>query len=244
MDRMKYILQSANVLNVLLIAGIIVMVCFIVIPAHNPDINSILPQVKDQAVRAPLAPSTQARPPVLDYAVISDQNIFNPERKIPPEKKDEKAVPRPEVILYGTLITDRESVAFVEDRKAPRTTPGRGKRQMALHKGDNLSGYILRDITANNIVLVKGEEKIVVRLDEGEKRKASETSATPAAAAPVMSGSPQSPSTVQKVAGPATSQSPVAGPAGLDKPASWPTTRRGKLEEIQKKKAERQNTAP
>jgi len=140
--------------------------------------------------------------------LISDQNIFHPERKIPPEKKAEKAVPRPEVILYGTLITEQESIAFVEDKKAPRTTPGRGKRQTALHKGESLSGYILKEITANSIVLARGEERIVVLLDEGEKRK-SEASHLPSAA-PMTPGSQQpSVPTSSKIA-PATPSSPQA----------------------------------
>jgi len=133
----------------------------------------------------------QTRPQVLDYALISDQNIFHPERKIPPEKKEEKAIPKPDVILYGTVTADQMSVAFVEDKKAPRTTQGRGKRQIALHKGEQLSGYTLKEITANSIVLIKGEEKMVVLLEEGDKRKTVETLRRQSRHSPVRRCRPQ-----------------------------------------------------
>ncbi len=68
--------------------------------------------------------------------MISEQNLFHPERKIPPEKQQEKAVPKPDLFLYGTLITNDASYAFVEDKKAPYSTAGRGKRQTTLKKGD------------------------------------------------------------------------------------------------------------
>lgn len=186
MNRVNYILQSVNVLNSLLIAVITLAVYFIMIPVSDFDAKLISP-VKD-TVAVPLEKhSLSEKIQASDYALIGDQNIFHPERKIPPEKKEEKTVPRPEVILYGTLITQQESVAFIEDKKTPRTTPGRGKRQTALHKGDILSGYILAEITPDSVVLTKGEERIVVRLEEGEKRKTSETSLLPAQN-PMISG--------------------------------------------------------
>jgi len=44
-------------------------------------------------------------PPLSDYMVVAEQNVFHPERKIPPENRDEKALLRPDIFLYGTLIT-------------------------------------------------------------------------------------------------------------------------------------------
>ena len=172
---MKYILQSLNVLNGLLGIVAAAMVYYIAVPFLNPDIRVPLPAVKETIAESYKSSASPQNISQADYAVIGDQNLFHPERIVPPEKKEEKAIPKPDVILYGTLITDQLRVAFVEDKKAPRTTPGRGKRQMTLHKGDNLSGYILRDIETNRIVLAKGEETIIVLLEDGEKRKATET---------------------------------------------------------------------
>ena len=124
---------------------------------------------------------------------------------IPPEKIVEIAavIPKPELVLYGTLISDNVSIAYVEDKKAPYSTPGRGKRQTQLKKGDNVSGYVLQDIEPNRIVLVKGEEKLVVMLDEKDRKRGGET-ATPAAATSSPGGLPPSPA-VPAASRPATS---------------------------------------
>ncbi len=256
MIRIKYILQNMNVVNGLLAIAAAAMVYYIVIPFFNPDIRVSLPAVKEtKAESYKITALPQSISPA-DYAVIGDQNLFHPERIVPPEKKEEKAIPKPEVILYGTLITDQLSIAFVEDRKAPRTTPGRGKRQMALHKGDQLSGYILREIEANRIVFTKGEEKIVVRLEEGEKRKASETSislategmtpGSPQATTATASSPLQSPArnVVKTAPSPSRTLASPEGTAGPDNSALWPSSRRGKLAEVQRRKAERQAGAP
>ncbi len=84
--------------------------------------------------------------------------------------------------LYGTLIADDASLAFIEDKKAPYSTPGRGKRQTTLKKGDHLSGYIVSEIAADRIVLIKGDEKVVVMLDDKGKKRADESPAAPATA--------------------------------------------------------------
>jgi hypothetical protein len=168
---MKTLFQSMNVLNGLLVAAVATAAYFTVIPFLNLDIKTSLPAAKETVAQSGEKPVLPQNYSPVDYAVVSEQNLFHPERKIPPEKKDEKAIPRPEIVLYGTLVMDDMSVAFVEDKKAPYSTPGRGKRQIALKKGDSLSGYILREVEANRIVLVKGEDKIVVMLNHGEKRK-------------------------------------------------------------------------
>ena len=211
MARMKYLLQSVNVLNGLLAAAVVTVAYFTVLPFLNLDTQMSLPAAKETAERSGEKSVLPQNYSPADYAVISEQNLFHPERKIPPEKKDETAIPRPDVVLYGTLITDDMSMAFVEDKKAPYSTPGRGKRQVSLKKGDNLNGYILREVETNRIVLVKGEDKIVVMLNEGEKRKAG--------AAPA----PQATSTMPSVGAPPAMipSSPPAGPA-LPKAATSP----------------------
>lgn len=240
-----------NVLNGLLIIAAAAMSFGIAIPILHPDTGISLPAVKETIAEASKISTLPQNASLSDYAIIGDQNLFHPDRIIPPEKKEEKAIPKPEVILYGTLITGQMSIAFVEDKKAPRTTPGRGKRQTALHKGDQLSGYVLREIESNRIVFVKGEEKLVVLLEEGEKRKApSDTQlptpagmmpGSPQQAAPVMPGSAFKQPPAQRNAQTAPSPSPaVAAPGSTGPDDSWPTSRRGKLAEVQRRKAERQ----
>jgi hypothetical protein len=211
------------------------------------------------------AATPQNSPPV-DYALISDHNLFHPERKMPLEKQPETVIPKPDLFLYGTLISNDESFAFIENKKSPYSTAGRGKRQVTVKKGDNVSGYILSGIEANRIVLVKGEDTVVVMLNDKEKRRAGEASALPATARtapggtapfqPAASSFPQaapSPGPGMGVPGsrlptqpfvspslPAaavSSPQAVMSPGAETGPASGPSTRRGKVQEIQKIKA-------
>lgn len=80
-------------------------------------------------------------------------------------------MPKPEFVLYGTLITNDISFAYLEDTKAPRNTPGRGKRQIAMKKGDTLSGFNLKEINVDSIVMARGEEKITIYVYNTQKPK-------------------------------------------------------------------------
>lgn len=215
----RYFFLSLNVLNGLLAAAVAAVVYFAVLPVWSPVTRISLPPVKTTAESSGEATVPPQHSPVADYAVISDRNLFHPERKIPPEKQPEKATPKPEVFLYGTLITGEASYAFIEDKKAPHSTEGRGKRQLVLKKGASLGGYRLDTIEANRIVLVKGEEKVVVMLDDRGKKRSDESPAASAAARPFPGGTapppvkPASPQAMPSSAPPVVSSGPpVASP--------------------------------
>jgi hypothetical protein len=258
MIRLRPLLQSVNVLNVLLATAVAAVAYFSVIPVPDPAVRISLPHVK-QAVAltgGAAAPSENISP--IDYALISNQNLFHPTRMIPPEKPSETVLPRPDLFLYGTLIANGTSYAFIEDKKAPYSTAGRGKRQVILKKGDSVSGYILSEIEANRIVLVKGEEKLTVMLDDKGKKRSDETSPLPASAAKIASGSvvpspplslpPQTaPSALPAAAPSATAPgtpgmaSPSSAPAvtpsfkpGIGASGSWPPTK-STIEQTQQK---------
>jgi hypothetical protein len=257
---------SMNVLNGLLAAAVAAVAYFAVIPVLNPVVRISLPPVKQEVVLSgeKAAPPQNSSP--VDYALISDQNLFHPDRKIPPEKQPEKVIPKPDLFLYGTLISNDASFAFIEDRKAPRSTAGRGKRHVTVKKGDSVGGYIISGIEANRIVLVKGEDTVVVMLTDREKRRAGEASVSPATARttpggtspfqPAASSFPQAtpptgpgmgvPGSRLPSSQPFVSPSPQAAasspqsatsPGPETGPASVPSTRRGKVQEIQKIKA-------
>lgn len=260
----RYFFLSLNVLNSLLILAVAGVVYFVVIPLLNPVDRITFPAAAG-AVTSPakrMMPSQDLR--VTDYAVISDKNLFHPERKLPLDKQPEKAVPKPDVFLYGTLIADDASYAFIEDKKAPYSTPGRGKRQIIVKKGDHLSGYTLSEIDANRIILVKGEEKVVVMLDDSEKRRTGEAAAVPAATQTASGGigpySPTVPSSTQAMPRSlpaAASPGPVAAPPGsrpptqagsspgpgMGAPDTRPTTRRGMIEAVKELKIQTHPTA-
>jgi len=176
-----------NVLNGLLAAVVAAGVLLPAGPLMKPAVISLPAVMETTGLSVEKAGPSQNLAHI-DYAVISDQNLFHPERKIPPDKQQEKVIPRPDVVLYGTLITDDLSVAFVEDRKAPYTTAGRGKRQITLKKGGILRGYTVSGIEADRIVLSREDDKFTVMLDDKQKKRAGEQAAASSAAQRAVPG--------------------------------------------------------
>jgi len=163
--RLKTVIKNINILNILLLTVILIFAGYGIVPLLEAKITYTPPPAKkhlnvleEKEDETPLS----HLPSILEYALIGESNLFHPERKIPVEKKVEQPLPKPDFVLYGTLITNDISLAYLEDRKAPRSTPGRGKRQTALRKGDTMEGFTLKDIEHESIVMVRGEEKITV----------------------------------------------------------------------------------
>jgi hypothetical protein len=117
----------------------------------------------------------QAKPPSpFDYVVVAEQNLFHPDRKIPVEKKEAaapKPLPKPDFVLYGTFISDGLKIAYIEDMKLPYSTPGRGERQLALHPGENLSGYTVSEIYSDKVEMVRGDDRIEIKVLDPAKIK-------------------------------------------------------------------------
>ena len=106
-----------------------------------------------------------------DYAILAQENIFHPDRKIPlPSKKEEKALPRPDIVLYGTYIASDSRLAFIEEKTSPVTSPGRGQRHTVIGIGEKVLGFELKQIEPNKIVLVRDKETIMVTLEAKKQR--------------------------------------------------------------------------
>ncbi|OGW52361.1 MAG: hypothetical protein A2Y81_03345 [Nitrospirae bacterium RBG_13_43_8] len=191
MSRVGSLLRNINVLNIILLAIALVLVNYVVLPLLNVKVRYVPAVAKklslDKEKKSAQIPTSNPT----DYMVIADQNLFYPGRKIPPEKKEEAALPKPEFVLYGTLITDNLKYAYLEDKKSPRSTPGRGKRQTALKQGDTMSGYTLKEIDHDKVVMVKGEETLIVKVIDIGIKKDREVGSPPAAASIPPSTEPQ-----------------------------------------------------
>jgi hypothetical protein len=187
MNRLRLFFRNVSILNLLLVSIIAMLVHYIFPAIFNVDLHFALPSNKKMQIELTKnALERQAQYPLLsNYLLIAEQNLFHPERRIiieQVEKKEEPPLPKPEFVLYGTLITDMLSLAYLEDLKAPRNTPGRGKRQLTLKKGDSLSGFTIKDIELDKVHFVRGEEKITVSIYESHKLKKRENiSSAPAA---------------------------------------------------------------
>lgn len=141
----------------------------------------------------------------LDYVIVTEKNLFHPERKMPLEKNEEQQIVRPEIIFYGAIITDEKRIAYIEDKKNPYSTPGRGKRQTPIVQGAMIGGYKLMEVNPETIVLVRGNDKMVVNLRDQKDRKQDETTVKSQAPSVKAYG----PSSIQQ---PSTSTGPSMSP--------------------------------
>ena len=214
----KRIVTNINLLNIILIlTGL--LFAFHLSPLFAMKVKYALPPAKKLTEAASEKTSQPQTPSIAEYAVISEENLFHPERRIPPEKKEAAPLPKPDFVLFGTLISDDLRLAYLEDLKAPRSTAGRGKRHTALKKGDTMSGFTLKEIEADKIVMVRGEEKIIVSINDTAHPKTR-------AGQDALAQAPQQ----QPL--PATAQQRV--PA-VQQPASTPAARAGQKAAIQQR---------
>jgi hypothetical protein len=161
-------------LNCILLVCILAFVYFVLIPIFKVEVR--VPSSSSAAVKAAELKKDQVAeqnvnpPPVQDYSVMAEKNLFHPDRIIPVEKK-EVIIPRPEFVLYGTLIVGNVRIAYLSDKNAPRTTPGRGKRQVGLKIGETFSGYTLKEVLPDRAVLVRGVDMIELKVISPENKK-------------------------------------------------------------------------
>lgn len=186
MTRTRWLISNLTLLNVLIAVLLLCAVIYGAWPFFGPGIDVAPAAVAESAAEPASAPAvaSTAVPGLspVDFAVVAEQNLFHPERRLPQGK--DQALPRPDVVLYGTLITGETRIAYVEDRKSPQSSPGRGKRQVALKKGGQLSGYVLQEVYAERIVLLKGDDRIAVGLNDDRNKRQAAGAAAPAAPAP------------------------------------------------------------
>ncbi len=178
MKILKAIMKNLTILNLFLILLISYLAYFNVLPLLGQEIKISTPSIIKTKIEYPVITTETQTPMSSNFILIAEQNLFHPERKIP-EKKEDMQLPKPEFVLYGTLITDTISIAYMEDLKAPHNTAGRGKRQKALQKGAIYSGFALSEIHHDRVVMVRGDERIEVRISDYQHKKprATETAA-------------------------------------------------------------------
>jgi hypothetical protein len=210
----RYLAKSVSLLNVLLGALIAAILTYALFPLFSATIPfKPVAGTSGQTGAADKAQPVQVPSPS-EYAVIAENNLFHPDRKIPPEKKEVKQLAKPELALHGTVIAGDVSVAYVDDKQAPYSTPGRGKRLRALKIGDVINGFVLKEIEAHRITLVRNEETMTVSLDTAKVRSdegGRGQPVPPAAQRPTLSTLPPSRAVTPPAAPPAAAP-PAAAP--------------------------------
>ena len=224
--RMISILRQITVLNCILLVCILAFAYFILAPIFTVDVK--VPSASSAAVEAVGPEKEQAaepvvNPPMQDYAVIPEKNLFHPDRIIPVEKK-EVTIPRPEFVLYGTLIVDDVRIAYLSDKKAPRTTPGRGERQVGLKVGETLSGYTLKEVLPDAAVLARDDDRIELKIISPENKKNRGAAESGAPAIPGgMAAQPAKPSPQGQQALPQLQTLPIVPTTGQGPAVQMPT---------------------
>ena len=182
----KPLLRNVNLLNVVLFLAAVVFASHSLLPLLDVRVNFAMPAPAKSPVTAERTVGEAETPSVTEYTVIAEKNLFHPDREIPVEKdKSEQHLPKPDFVLFGTLIAGNTSLAYLEDLKAPRSTAGRGKRQIALKEGDKLSGFTLKEIEPDKVVMVRGDETITIPVYPRDRDVAPAATPTPTAQAPV-----------------------------------------------------------
>lgn len=230
MNIRRYLLRSINVLNLLVLTASIGFFIYFLNPLLETPMSVKIPPSKEMSPGMTMMTSETKKPPIADYALIGEQNLFHPDRIIPEGKEGKKApasVPRPELVLHGTMITSGLKIAYMEDKKAAPKTTGRGVPYIVAKEGDNVSGYTIKQITEDMIVLANGEEQMTLYLDELKVRKGEITgpakAPSPATAAPPQ-GAPR-PTMPQQVQRPTAMQpGPSAFPSPPGGSASQPAS--------------------
>lgn len=169
--------RNINLLNILLFLLTLLFASYVLVPTIQIKTTFKLPSVSKQDLELIEETYSKPSPSPADYIKVSEENLFHPERKIPapPEKAAEKQLPKPEFVLYGTLITDELRLAYLEDIKSPRNTPGRGKRQAVMKIGDIISGFTIKEIETDHIILTRADETITLKVTESKKSRSAQT---------------------------------------------------------------------
>jgi hypothetical protein len=218
MSSRRYLMQSINVLNLLMTATAIGFFVYFLNPLLRTPISVKVPVPNEMSLGMP-ARAEEMKLSITDYALIGEKNLFHPDRIVPEEKKipNPMTLPRPELIFHGTMMTSELKIAYVEDKKAAPKTTGRSSPYMVVKEGESISGYILKQITENMIVLANGEEQMTLYLDEIKDRKGEITGPSRAPApAPAATAPPQAaprPTTPPPAARPSVVQSAPSAPS-------------------------------
>jgi len=171
----RSLLKNINLINIILIIGLVVFVVKFVIPSYRADLPTTPPTTETTVIKKGVIKGAVQKelPQLAEYTIIAEDNLFHPDRKLVVSKGGgNQTSQEPEFVLYGILLAEDVKVAYMEDLKSPYTTQGRGRRQRAVHIGEELSGYVLSEIYSDKVVMTKGDErKEVSLLDLTHKRK-------------------------------------------------------------------------
>ena len=202
---MKAFFKSINLLNLGFFIGCIILGLNLApMLDYKPDIsvkpdNSEAENVHEQDV----AEKTEQARDVVEYGIIPEKNLFHPERKVvvaavetpPPPPPPPPPLETPDLVLYGTVISSNLRIAYIEEKNKKRPAQPQPnsqpqvqpeKEQRVFQLGDAISGFTLKEINEDSVVLYRGEEKLEVQVfDPADPKKRTPPPVTMAAPPPI-----------------------------------------------------------
>lgn len=123
-----------------------------------------------------------AKTPASAYNVVAARNLFSPTRTEAPSSTAVTALPVARPNLFGVVVRDSGSIAYLED---PTT-----KRVAGYRVGDKIQGATVQAIKADGVTIDGPGGPMDVRLHEPSKPRATPAAATatPPSAAPALPG--------------------------------------------------------
>lgn len=109
---------------------------------------------------APPSPAEPGSPPPASYAVVASRNLFSPTRSevSGPGTLAQPALQLPKPSLFGVVLRENGSIAYLED---PSTT-----RVAAYRVGDAIAGGTVQAIQPDQVVLARADGQVAVRLHD------------------------------------------------------------------------------
>jgi hypothetical protein len=116
-----------------------------------------LPQKKTEGKGKAEAP--EVKKDIGIYQGIVQKDLFRPSRtEYKPDIAKSGLPPSPPPKLFGVLIMDNNRIAILEDPSS--------KRRKNYHLGDNIGDFVISEIEKDKVILLRGEEKVVVSIRE------------------------------------------------------------------------------
>ncbi|MFZ5447273.1 MAG: hypothetical protein ACOZFS_01350 [Thermodesulfobacteriota bacterium] len=141
--------QDLNIWNVLLLAGIALMLVWII----NIWSNASGPQTQSQSGKqpaVPVAPLLRDQQPLSDFAVVATKNLFSQDRTGPNPAGSGKAQENLEGRqLLGTIIIGDKKAALLSGKAAK---PGATEVEV-IFPGDQWAGFKVVDISNTGVIL-------------------------------------------------------------------------------------------
>ncbi len=108
-----------------------------------------------------------------DYNVITDLNLFHPERKFIKEEEsvDLKLKDSNDFVLYGTMLTDEGGIAYIEEKRSGKKKKDGESEKKTVRTGDEINGYIVKSITLEEVELRRDDVIVIVSVNDPTKER-------------------------------------------------------------------------